>query len=265
MIETTKPRYRLYIDESGDHAYRPLDGPVNRYLALLGVWFRQDNAYPAFAEKLEELKRSIFGSRPDQPLILHRADIVNKRGAFVRLLDPAIERQFNTGLLQLIEEADFKMICVLIDKTGHLQKYSSPFHPYHYCLVAMLERYSGWLAYKNCIGDVMAECRGRTENRQLTQAYLRVYESGTAFRRPDFFQNTLTSREIKIKQKSANIAGLQLADLLAHPIKQNCLIEKNLITGPASQFSNALSKVAEPKFNRNEWRGVVWGYGKVLL
>ena len=43
----------------------------------------------------------------------------------------------------------------------------------------MLDRYSGWLNYKNCVGDVMAESRGRQEDRQLEDAYRRVYNSGT--------------------------------------------------------------------------------------
>ena len=43
------PRYRLYIDESGDHTYNKLDTVGHRYLALLGVWFRQSDDYLAFA------------------------------------------------------------------------------------------------------------------------------------------------------------------------------------------------------------------------
>ncbi len=35
------PRYRLYIDESGDPTYGSLDDLTHRYLALLGAWFRQ--------------------------------------------------------------------------------------------------------------------------------------------------------------------------------------------------------------------------------
>lgn len=57
-------RYRLYIDESGDHTYKLLDDPSHRYLALLGVWFRQVDHYVAFADDLERFKRDILG--PDR-------------------------------------------------------------------------------------------------------------------------------------------------------------------------------------------------------
>jgi len=79
-------RYRLYIDESGDHTYNLLDDPSHRYLALLGVWFRQADDYLAFADDLEGLKREMFGLCPDNPVILHRSDIVNRKGAFRRPL-----------------------------------------------------------------------------------------------------------------------------------------------------------------------------------
>src|SRR5215212_4742053 len=76
------PRYRLYIDESGDHTYNKLDDIGHRYLALLGVWFKQQKDYLEFVHELEQFKNNLFGERPDSPVILHRTDIINRRGAF---------------------------------------------------------------------------------------------------------------------------------------------------------------------------------------
>ncbi len=82
------PRYRLYIDESGDQVYNLLDDPAHRFLALLGVWFRQDPDYTAFTDDLERFKRAIFGPRPDNPVILTRSAIINRKGAFGVLSQP---------------------------------------------------------------------------------------------------------------------------------------------------------------------------------
>jgi len=124
-------RYRLYIDESGDHTYNLLDEPSHRYLALLGVWFRQADDYVAFADDLDKFKRELFGPRPDKPVILHR--------------------------------------------------------------------------------------------------------------------------------KVDNIAGLQLADVLAHPVKQACLLESNLITDTGEAFGKEVCRAVKEKFNINRWRGQVEG------
>jgi hypothetical protein len=258
-------RYRLYIDESGDHALKAVEAPEQRYLALLGVWFRQNPDYVAYADALEEFKRKVFGPRPDKPVVLHRTAIMNRKGAFGVLCDDALRLKFDEGLLSVVKDAQFHMVCVIIDKKRHVERYTSPFHPYHYCLAAMLDRYSGWLNYKNSVGDVIAEARGKEEDLQLSEAYRRVYEGGTLMFNHAHHQRALTSKDIKIRRKSDNIAGLQLADLLAQPVRQAMLCEKGVIKKGKTPFADELLKVVEPKFNRQEWTGQVDGYGKVWL
>jgi hypothetical protein len=255
------PRFRLYIDESGDHTYNKLDEPAHRYLALLGVWFRQGDEYNAFANDLERFKETFFGQRPDNPVVLHRSDIINRKGAFGILCDENKRTLFDAGLLEIISRARFKMICVVLDKPTHQDRYVSPFHPYHYCLATMLERYSGWLNYRSAMGDVMAESRGKEEDLQLKQAYRRVYESGSRFFSHKKHQRALTSKGIKIQPKRANIAGLQLADVLAYPVKQMLLVQKAVIPDPGDVFGKRVYGAVLPKFNHNEWTGVLDGYG----
>jgi hypothetical protein len=264
-ISARPARHRLYIDESGDHTYNLLDDPTHRYLALLGAWFRQSDDYVAFADDLERFKREIFGARPDKPVILHRSDALNRKGPFGLLCNHETRKRFDAGLLEVIRRARFRMVCVGIDKQHHLNRHTSPFHPHHYCLAAMLDRYSGWLNYKNAVGDVMAESRWREEDLQLGQAYRRVYESGTLMFSHEHHQRALTSKDVKLQRKSANIAGLQLADVLAHPVKQAFLVEKGVISGYGGTFGKQVYEAVKDKFNRNERTGRVEGYGKVWL
>ena len=140
MSQTAVPkraRYRLYVDESGDHTRNLLDQPTHRYLALLGAWFRQADDYVAFADDLERFKRDVFGPRPDKPVILHRSEIINRKGPFGVLCKGDAQERFDAGLLEVISRAQFRMVCVVIDKKKHFEGYSNPFHPYHYCLAAM--------------------------------------------------------------------------------------------------------------------------------
>src|SRR6266849_7286217 len=88
------PRYRLYIDESGDHTYKKLDDLGHRHLALLGVWFRQREDYLSFVHELQQFKDTLFGERPDNPVILHRTAIINRRGAFGILCDEEKRKRF---------------------------------------------------------------------------------------------------------------------------------------------------------------------------
>src|ERR1700744_2787051 len=117
-METQKPRrprFRLYVDESGDHSLNLVDDPAHRYLALLGVWFDQEK-YVEFADNLNQLKRRFFGPRPDRPVALHRSDIINRKGPFVVLRDNAVHQQFDDELVNLVSQSHFTLICIIIDK-----------------------------------------------------------------------------------------------------------------------------------------------------
>lgn len=260
-----KKRYRLYIDESGDHSYRQVDAPEKRYLGLIGCFFSLEQ-YPSFKEGLENLKREHFSYDPDFPLILHRKELVNRRGPFGRLLNPDIEKSFNQDLLNLLERSDFRIIAVVIDKKSHIERYKeAAFHPYHYCLACLLERYCGYLNFMNGVGDVLAESRGGREDKQLKEAFVRIYNGGTLWREANFFQRALTSKEIKLKPKSANIAGLQLADLLAHPIKQDMLVEEKRISDPGDVFGKKIHQAIVQKYNKHLYQGDIQGYGRIFL
>ena len=258
-------RYRLYIDESGDHTYNLLDDHGHRYLALLGVWFRQADDYVVFADDLERFKRDIFGPRPDRPVILHRSDIINRKSAFGLLRQTDVQARFNAGLIEVIRQAQFRLVCVVLDKQLHLNRYASPFHPYHYCLAALLDRYIGWLNDKHAVGDVLAESRGGEEDLQLKQAYRRVYESGTLLLGHEHYQRALTTHDLKLQPKRANIAGLQLADVLAYPVRQACLIEHGLLPDPGGVFGKQLVEAVQDKTHRHERTGQIEGYGKIRL
>lgn len=230
-------RYRLYIDESGDHTYQQITSPHRRYLCLTGVIIEAEHYRGSFHPTFETIKQTHFPHDPDEPLILHRSDIINRRGLFRVLLDPDREKAFNNDFLGFVSQETYLVIAVVIDKKSHRDKYgAAAFHPYNYCLTAMLERYAGFLNHLGRKGDVLAESRGATEDRFLKYAYSRAWNTGTFYRSASFFQGALTSKELKLKPKKANIVGTQFADLLAHPIKQSILLEYNRIRATSGPF-----------------------------
>lgn len=258
--------YRLYIDESGDHTYKNLKDPAKRYLSLTGLMIESQEYRTNFQPSLERLKQKHFPHDPDNPLILHRNDIINKRSLFRSLLDHQREKDFNQALLDFLSSENYKLITVVIDKKTHEDRYgSAAFHPYHYCLAAMLERYCGYMHLIGAKGDVMAESRGGSEDRQLKAAYQELYNQGTLHRASSFFQQVLTTKEIKLKPKQANIAGLQIADLLAHPLKQDILVEERRILDWEDTFGQKICETVTDKYNRQVYKNIVHGYGKVFL
>lgn len=261
-----KKLYRLYIDESGDHNYTDTDEPSKRYLGLVGIIFEFES-YKEAHKECEDLKQKHFSYDPDDPIIFHRRDILRKKGPFYVLQDPKKEKDFNKDLLDFLLKQEFTIIVVVIDKKSHKQTYGeSAFHPYHYCLRAMLERYCGLLNHLNNRGDVLAESRGRKEDEALKVAYRTTRNIvGTFYRLPPFFQRALTSKEIKIKKKKDNITGLQIADLLAYPCTKELLYEEKRISKPLSAFTGRIINIIKLKYNRQLYTGKIKGYGKIFL
>ncbi len=259
------PGYRLYIDESGDHAGTDSTEIGKRYLGLAGVMFERQQS-DEFHQALEQVKRTHLPYDPDSPPILHRKDILARRGAYRVLLNEESGAAFDRDLLSLIDHARFRVVAVVIDKVEHGQKkYRTLGHPYHYAMHAMLERYCGWLQFIHATGDVMAESRGGTEDRALRDAYESVHSRGTRYTSKETCQRTLTSRQVKLKPKSANVAGLQLADILAHPLARDVLVSYGRLADHGGDFAEAIARLVEPKYNCQHYTGRIQGYGRVLL
>jgi len=225
-----------------------------------------DSYRTAVVPAFETLKTTHFDGDIDEPVILHREDMMAKRGPFAVLRDSEASARFRQALLAFVGAAAFSIIAVVVDKENtRVKSYGAmASHPYHIGLLAMLERYAGRLKYLNAEGDVLAESRGAREDSQLKSAYRTVYDSGTRFRDAQFFQSALTSKEIKIKPKSQNIVGLQMADIFAYPAKRKMLYEAQRGT-QLTGFTTDLATALEPKYNKRTLNGQVSGYGKVFL
>jgi hypothetical protein len=192
--------------------------------------------------------------------------MVNARKAFKNLRDDRKRAIFDAELLEIISAAEFRLVAVVIDKAVLRQTHGdAAAHPYHLGLGFLLQRYAGYLNHVNRMGDAMAESRGGVEDRLLKESYQYVFARGVWVTPSSFFQAALTSGELKLKQKSANIAGLQLADLLGHPIKMSVLRYYGLSVQEPAPFAQQLLRVVEPKFNRQLYNNRVEGYGIVLF
>ena len=255
--------YRLFIDEVGHDNLNTANDPNERYLCLLGVIMDVEKDHVALDTALGDLKFDTFGNKS---VVLHRREIIDKKPPpFDRLKDPAIRTSFDGGLIKVITDSDYSVVAVQIDKKEHIDRYAVwRSHPYHYCLKAMLERYVMHLNSLGATGDVMAEWRGIGPNRKLEAAYKYLYTRGTDNLTGDQCQRRLSSGQLKIQKKTANVSGLQLADLLASPVNRYLLCRRNKEEMIAPFGKQVIEILRESKFRR-KWDGRLDGYGYKLL
>jgi len=253
------------VDEVGNHDLKHVTDPNQRYLSLTGVIFELDYVAKVLFPKLESLKVKYFKSHPDNPTILHRKELVNKKPPFDVLKNPEVCKEFDQELLNLLKELDFTTITVVIDKKEVKEQYLVwLYDPYHYCLKILLERFVLFLESKNAVGDVLCESRGGKEDKRLKQSFQRVYKEGTDYVSSEKFESYLTSSQLKVKPKLNNIAGLQIADLIAHPSYKKILFQKAR-TDSLGEFGSKIANILETEKYYRGSGNKVWGYGKKWL
>ena len=258
---TTK--YRMYIDESGSSDRGRLDDPNHRFLSLTGVIIEVAHVRDVVQPEIDALKQRYFGT----PVALHRADIINHRGHFSVLKNEPTRSDFDHDLLQHLSDWEYSVVTICIDKKKHSEQPEGlTYEPYQYGLVMLMDRFHHWLRAKDAVGDVMVEARGARDDRSLKQVFRACMESDTTAMqvRARDLRRTFTSRELKIQSKQALEGGLEIADLLAHPSRDEILSEHGFLNKPMAHFASKLiEQVLAPKYYRNN--GSVAGYGKSLL
>lgn len=212
------------------------------------------------------LKAVHFGDIGDKTIILHRREIVRREGCFSVLRDDSARARFDADLLALIDEQPFQAITVAIDKREHLERYRVwRFDPYHYCLACLVERYVQWMDRHNLRGDVVVEARFKKVDKKLKASFSKLYQEGTDQVPARVMQARLLSQEIGLFRKAADVAGLQLCDLLAHPSFRDMRKKREDEERPADFGTKVADILLEKKYARNPRSRRIDGWGTKWL
>jgi len=245
-----RPIYRMHIDEMGNHHF-PTDknDELNRFLCLTGIIFKLGDDYNTAAMSKLSLENKYWPTRnPDYPIILHREEIVHKRGYFVVLKDPSTEKAFNTDLLNLLSSMKAIIITVVLDKFKHRLKYRDyAYEPYGWCLNILMQKYTVFLKRINSIGDIIIESRGKKEDQVTKKIHTDIYQNGCIHYKADRYQQCLSSKEIKLSIKKDNVFGLQVADITGAAIQRKMLYEKGYKNSFPGTFNEQMYKAIEHK------------------
>ena len=210
-------RYVVYVDESGDPGLTGVD-PEFPVFALAFCIFDQADYTHMVIPDLSALKFKYWGH---DCAILHENKMRRREGDFEWLMADRLKRAgFFADLHDFVHKAPFRIIASVINKKDLSDRYSEPWDPYDLAVHFCLERLNSFLLARyqhQCIVHVIFECRGKYEDNALELVFRRIVsgEDQWGWRRANFDGITF---EPKFVPKSANIPGLQLADLVARPI-----------------------------------------------
>ncbi len=202
----------VYFDEVGNPTLDASDRDFPVF--ALSLFICEEEQYiNSIIPAVYRLKFRFFGH---EGIVLHSRDIRKAQNEFGFLTDLQKKADFYNALNDVMENGDYKLLCVAIRKDRHVAKYVYPADPYDLALTFALERLVSVLnEVRQESVTVIAEKRGKEEDRGLHLSFRRTvtagtqYVSGSLFRRIRF--------RLRFLPKSMNIVGTQLADLVAYP------------------------------------------------
>lgn len=234
----------MFLDESGDHSLDKID-PSYPVFVLAGCIFDFEY-YSTIAEpKINELKIKHFGKTD---VILRSYDIRKQKGSFACLVDKKKREAFYIDLDNLIKSLDFKIIAGAIHKSKLKDQYFEPDNPYNLCLQFILERSVMFLGRSSDKLIFRIESRETHNDRKLAEVYEKFRLNDHQYFKKEEIQSKIV--DFSFNQKTQNIAGHQIADLMAYPIGVSILDNNR---------ENSAFDIVKTKFHSKN--GVYQNYG----
>ncbi len=171
--------------------------------------------------------------------ILHYVDILHTRDAFSDLhINAKKKSQFLTSINNYLMSLHYHLLFVFIDIHQLIKEYGvfdnkeilitvkkikylfpemdvKSYNLYYLCLRLLLCQFYEYLIRHEARGMVIAESRGKVEDKELRDAFDLVHRNGVNQVAPTDLRGIIP--EIFIIDKSQNHAGLQISDLVLYP------------------------------------------------
>lgn len=224
--------YVMFVDENGNsdvsHILKNITqrNPINvndKYFTVTGCIFSKKD-YIFAKQKIDELKNKYWENGfyqykgNSQKVCLHSRDIRKRIGAFNPLL--INYDNFMNDLSNLINELNYKIISVTIDKENYLLKHYH-FNTYHTAMCFLIQRYI-YAMSNNCKGLIMLEARGKDEDKMLLDEMKHIiFETGIKNISSLELQNKISGIYFNPKWNMSydnTFSGLEIADLSSYPI-----------------------------------------------
>ncbi len=204
--------YIIFADESGDHGITSIN-PENPIFVLVFCIFRKSDYVSIVKPAVAKLKIDFWGH---DLVVLHNHEIRKSTGEFVFLFDEETRSVFFHVLTEMLRSIPFSIAATAVDKR-YLSNNPNSSNPYTLALGSCLEQTLNFLENKQeseRLTHIIVESRGKPEDRDLGLAFDQIAASTLPKRYP---------LGLRFANKQTNSSGLQIADLVAHPIARHIL------------------------------------------
>ena len=236
-----------FIDESGDHNLEiaKLDNQYNVFV-LCGVIFKQED-YEKFDLEFKKLKKELFGN---DDFVVHTRELVrphlSKDSRYLSFRYTDFRATFYEKMNDLIQKTSFSIVSCTIRKDRLIDKYGvKARNPYYIALENLINRvlyFCDGEAKKTC--EIYPEQRGSLEDENLKLEFLSLQLNGVRFYDGHKVRKYITNFDLV--DKTGNLSGSQLADLVVSPIGRHIIGKAVKVKGNEIEYEILKSKFSRP-------------------
>ena len=206
--------------------------------------FRKADFIQSVVPLFQQIKFDFWGH---DAIVLHGHEIRKQHGDFNILLNPERRAAFIDLVSIALAQSPFIVIAAAIDKSLHVKRHAQPDNPYEIALTYCMEQMQRFLdeqGQADRTTHVLVEKRGRAEDQLLELVFRRVADGENSV-------GLMPNLAIRFMDKKHNSTGLQIADLIAHPVARHVI---------DPQQPNRAFDIVAPKLRRGPG-GEVSDYG----
>lgn len=216
-------RYTLYLDESEV----PSDNG-DRFFVIGGVIIRNGYHESKIVPELEKLKKKIWENDTNYAShILHELEInkvfrgdVNNAKAYNLVFKNNEEKykQMYNGIYHILNDRNIYTIAACINHTELEKHYAKEEMNDRFAVLMqiIIENYCHFLIKHNGTGDICYEAMMRSQNEKIERRFCHLKSIGTMYYSSSEVISLL--KNINFVDKTANCAGLQLADFIPNAL-----------------------------------------------
>lgn len=216
----SKEKYNLYIDECGDHSLATYDRnfPIFTLCGILVPVKKVNN----FKKAIDELKQEFWNTTD---VILHSRDIRKCEKHFEILFDNDVKQRFYNRVNEVLsQQGVYIIVCCSVQKEACIAKHGVKADVYGTALKYVIQRSIFCVDDINREGgkiDIIVERRGKREDAALLNYYNKLRFTGMHYVTPERLAEHMG--HFGFSNKSENVFGLQVADLIAYPVSRYVL------------------------------------------
>lgn len=260
-------KYVMYIDETGTSG-GPHPFTVTGVIFPFSYSVNQEGGKSELTDLLERFKKFCF-NQSDIHLHLKQISKAESPFSFKDGITKTQLQKFWLNLPGFLNNLDFHIISVTVDKAKLNQYYITPKDPYVVAFAHIMESFYSFIVHHDAeSARIVLESRDDNQNLLIQKAFFDIYNSGTLHMNVESTKEKIKGFIFAGKKDPMYQSGLEITDLVCNPLSRVRLGKKEVNPqfikyGKENKIFESIQEKIYTSSSADDFRN--WGFKKVPI